>query len=791
MSASPKSRNKKRPGAAEARPPKKPQKISGTSLLMAGILLLGLAVRLLPALYCVIGNHVVLLGTDSYYHMRRIFYTILHFPFTNNYDSYINFPYGYPVDWPPLFDILGAATSLLAGLGNPDHFLVELISSVLPPLLGVASIVLIYYIVKGAINEKVALIAAFIFAVLPAGVFRSLFSLVDHHALEVFVMLAVYLLFIRAVSAAKRSGLGVKDMDHARPLIYAVLSGIAIAIAIFAWEGALIFISVLVAYAFVQYVYDMKNNEGSRYLTAVGLISSLVPLAIIFPMTLVGGQTTSSASYLSWFHVYSLGSVAIFFLAMDLMSGILRKRDAPWYSLPAIAIVLGVTAALVLKLALPQFIHGIEIGLLYLSGMDKVMSTVSEVEPLFITLGKLSPAIPWAYFSFAGPLAILGLAIYILKLKGRKPNNIEIFLLVWTALVIVLGLMQKRFINILGVNVALFAGYALYEILALAGMEEYLNPTKKPSSSRSGSISPALMGACVAAILLLVPLLLNSISLAATPEYYLLDWNDASSWVRDNTPGTSYTFSADMGTSPEYGIMSWWDYGNFILYGAERPVVANNFQTGVSDAAHFFTTQNEAIASAVLNKRHAKYVMLDYRMGSPFAGTRYGIFEDMAYLANQDPMSYHNASVKYLNMSANDKYFGTMYSQLFLGNGCGGNLSGKIYEGLEHYRLRYMTFGTDPVKVFEYVQGANITGKAPPGSAVELKLKIASQYGQGIYYQVTEAGPDGRYVFIVPYPTSSTSFIKTDDSYYITQGSNSTRVAVPDSSVTSGGTIEA
>jgi oligosaccharyl transferase (archaeosortase A-associated) len=791
MSASPKPRNKKRPGAADARSPKKSFKISGTPLLMAGILLLGLAVRLLPALYCVIGNHVVLLGTDSYYHMRRIFYTILHFPFTNNYDSYVNFPYGYPIDWPPLFDIFGAAASLLAGLGHPDHFLVELVTSFLPPLLGVATIVLIYYIVRDAFNEKVALLSAFIFAILPAGVFRSLFSFVDHHALEVFVLLAVYLLFMRTVSGAKRSGLGTKDTGQARPLIYAVLTGIAIAIAIFAWEGALIFISVLVAYAFVQYAYDAKNNQGSRYLTAVGLVSSLVALAIISPLTIFAAQATSSASYLSWFQVYSLGAVAIFFLAMELLSGILRKRDAPWYSLPAAAIALGAAATLVLMLALPQFIHGIEMGLLYLSGMDKVMSTVSEVEPLFITLGRLSPAIPWAYFSFAGPLAILGLAIFILKPKDRKPNSTEIFILVWTALVILLGLMQKRFINILAVNVSLFAGYALYEVLALAGINEYLDPAKKPSSSRSGSMSPMLMGASVAAILLLVPLLLNTISLAATPEFYLLDWNNACSWVKDNTPATSYVYSADLGTSPEYGIMSWWDYGNFILYGAERPAVANNFQTGINDSAGFFTAHDEASADSLMDVRKAKYVMLDYRMGSPFAGARYGIFEDMAYLAGEDPMSYHNATAANLNMSANDKYYETMYSQLFLGNGCGGNLSGKIFDGLEHYRLRFMTLGADPVKVFEYVKGANITGKAPPGSIVELKLKIASQYGQSTYYQHAEAGPDGRYVFIVPYPTSTTSFIKTDDSYYIATGSTAARVAVPESAVLSGGSIEA
>jgi dolichyl-diphosphooligosaccharide--protein glycosyltransferase len=360
-------------------------------------------------------------------------------------------------------------------------------------------------------------------------------------------------------------------------------------------------------------------------------------------------------------------------------------------------------------------------------------------------------------------------------------------------MVLILGILQKRFINLLAVNASIFGGYAFYKVLELAGLEQYLNPAdkKKPSASRSGSMTTALLAVLLIIPFLLVPALLNSIALAGSPEPYTLDWNMACAWVKDNTPTTSFLYSPDQGNRPEYGILSWWDYGNYILYRGERPAVANNFQTGINEAARFFIARDEAQANSIMDKHDIKYVMLDYRMGSPWGGVKYGIFEDMAYLAGDDPMSYHDNATSNKTLPANDKYYNTMYSRLYYCGACGGNISGHIIDPLEHYRLLYVTNGVDPVKVFEYVKGATITGRADPGSTVELKLKIATTYGQGMYYNETKAGPDGQYSFVVPYYTSSSSFVKTDAAYSIAGGSLSASVAVPESAVLNGATIQA
>jgi dolichyl-diphosphooligosaccharide--protein glycosyltransferase len=215
--------------------------------------------------------------------------------------------------------------------------------------------------------------------------------------------------------------------------------------------------------------------------------------------------------------------------------------------------------------------------------------------------------------------------------------------------------------------------------------------------------------------------------------------------------------------------------------------VANNFQTGVADAAHFFVAQDEASASAIMDKRNAKYVMVDYRMGSPWGGVANGVFENMPYLAGEDPDSYHMSylmPVPYGSkrmIDSSDKYYGSMYSRLFNADGLGGR-DGLGYDanGLQRYRLIYATQGNDPVKVFEYVKGATIKGMASPGARLELRIDVAMPEANSTYRSSTTADQAGAYTFTVPYPTSwAAGIVTTGPAYTISSGTSSVEVQVP------------
>ncbi|MDI6898177.1 oligosaccharyl transferase, archaeosortase A system-associated [Methanocella conradii] len=790
-------------GGGMAKSPRAPIRVDSNVILLLSIFVVALALRLLPIAFCLSNEGIMFSEFDPYYHMRRIVYAVDHFPLLNSFDSYVNYPYGYGISWPPLFDLIAASLSLIVGLGSPGRGTIEAVSAAVPVLLGLLSIGLLYYIVKDAIGREAALVAAFFMAVLPASIFRTAFAYTDHHALEVCVSLAMYLCFMRAAASARKEKLSFKSLKK-RPLVYAALAGIGMAGMVFSWDGAPIFIGVIVAYSFIQYAYDAFRGEDTEHLTVTGFIASLIAVTIVTPFIMAcpaGRGFVVSALYLSWFHILYLAAIAMFFIAMWGLFRLCSNVKAPWFTAPLAALIGIAVLVASARFALPQMFNALEAGIQFLMGSGNVLVTIVEVEPLFSNNGQFSFDVPWAYFSTGGLLAILGFAAFLFTRNWKSLKEAEVFLLVWTVMVLLLGLLQKRFVYVLAVNVALFAGFAMYEALKLAGFYEHLPESrgKKASRQRGASITPPMVAVAIVSAILLIPILMSAISIAGSMEPYARNWNEACRWVDENTPKTSYAYSADNGTHPEYGIMCWWDYGNYILYEAERPAVANNFQTGVEDAAHFFIAQDEASANAIMEKRNAKYVMVDYRMGSPWAGVSNGIFENMPYLAGEDSNSYHMSylmpvpygSERKLDGSA--KYYGSMYSRLFNGDGLGGRDGlGYPTNGLEHYRLIYMTQGKDPVKVFEYVKGATINGKAAPGSKLELWLNVTAPDGDHAYYSTTTAGIDGAYSFTVPYPTSSTvGIVKTGDAYTIKSGSSSIQVQVSASAVDNGETVVA
>ena len=85
-------------------------------LEVLAVFLLGLVLRLFAGRNVLQGGSVLFVGYDGFYHMRRILYTVAHFPNTLWFDSYLNYPNGMNLTWPPLFDQLIAGVSLVLGL---------------------------------------------------------------------------------------------------------------------------------------------------------------------------------------------------------------------------------------------------------------------------------------------------------------------------------------------------------------------------------------------------------------------------------------------------------------------------------------------------------------------------------------------------------------------------------------------------------------------------------------------------------------------------------------------------
>lgn len=779
------------------------------TLLLLGILAIGLVFRLLTAAFSIKNGHVMFAEFDPYYHLRRITYIVHNFPFANVFDPYVNYPNGYYVGWPPLFDVLGATLAMIVGLGHPDQFTIEMVSALLPVVLGVLAIAVAYVFVKDIFNVKAALLAAFVMAILPASIFRATFGYTDHQVMEVLLSLTLYVLFMRAVTRAKAQGLTLKNLTQKKePVIYAALAGIAIAAMIFTWDGAPLLIGVILLYALLQYTADAWGKERSEYLSIVGTVAAVVGMLIVVPAAITsyhGMRFEISAIYLSLFQAIFMVGLVGFFLCMEGLRRAISRAKLPWVVLPAAIVIIGATGTLFVKTLLPQIYSNLEGGISFLTGADQFGSSINEVTPLFYWGGEFSLALPAAFLNTAALIAIVGVVWFLYSFLKSKPDRNHIFFLAWSLVIITLGLLQSRFIYLLGACVSVYAGYAMYRILSVAGLDRLLEQFHKARENDWGKnlvrASPALVITAVILLLLLVPVVQASYQRFTTPEVYTMDWNEAALWLKDHSPATSYTYSANMSAMPEYSVMNWWDDGNFILYRAERPAVANNFQTGISDSAGFFVAQNETAANLIMDSRNSRYVMLDKRMGSNTIGAFYagGTFETMALLAGEDLYSYFMLyyvpqpySLEKAPVEGNDKYYSTMYSRLFYGLGLGGmNPLGGLQNGLAHYRLLYVSGGTDPVMVFEYVKGATITGTAQPGARVEITTDVTVGNATKVYDSVTKADASGAYSFTVPFSTGMTGYVHTGSEYIITSGTGSIKVQVPEDAVSGGKTINA
>src|SRR5262249_34639641 len=136
-----------------------------------------------------------------YYHLRRVFLTLQHFPFVPDFDFYTNFPTGAKITWPPGFDLLVSCVCWLAGAGHPSHHRVEATAAILVPFLGAITAVVGPLLAEEILGRGrwEALAAALFFAFLPVQQAISAVGRLDHHVVEMIAFGTSVLFFLRAL----------------------------------------------------------------------------------------------------------------------------------------------------------------------------------------------------------------------------------------------------------------------------------------------------------------------------------------------------------------------------------------------------------------------------------------------------------------------------------------------------------------------------------------------------------------------------------------------------------------
>ncbi len=626
------------------------------------LFLVAFIVRMMTYGSIFVGDKIRFLEFDPFYHMRRAVSFAQNFPHIWNFDTYLNFPYGNVVGWPPLYDWTIALLANIIGLGNPNRHLIETVGVYFPVFIGSLSVIVVYFVAKeifidwdntrtdnnyaafskktksskkcnkgnnAQINEKgkekiwkdlkswqIGLISGFILAIIPAFVQVSFLGFVDHHVAEVLLSTTAFLFLIKTLKAQN-------SRDRYKFLILTV---VVLILAMFVWPGTPIFVGIIAIYGMIQCTIEKKYKH--LFLIIGALLVCYAGVYFASPDT------------------YNLLNAGVGFLVKDRIE----------------------------------------------------LQEVQEMQPLFFTFsGKFNIEPSWYAFNTTLYIAIIGiilLGINIIRNNSSKrivgldklvSNRVKIFFLVWTLIVLVMNLYQTRFVYLFAVNVGILCAYLIVELI------------------NSNKIHTEILG-----LILIGVILVPSIQMDNTMKEYPLmlsnDWFTASEWIKNNTPDTNSSWSMPSKDQvPSYGIMSWWDYGNYLLYLSERPVVANNFQLGAEDSAKFYTSENETDANKILSDRKAKYVIVDYRLGlNPFNenGKTYirGSWVSLALLSGKS-MSYYldNKNIP------NDKYLGTMYARLYLFDGKGMEDKYKLVYKSETLYPDLFGKPIQEIKIFEYM----------------------------------------------------------------------------------------
>ncbi len=531
-------------------------------------------------------------GTDAWYQVRLVENLLAHFPQSIRFDPYLRHPGGATVEEAPLFDYLLALPAWLAGGGRPTTQLVETVAAWLPALLGALVTVPVYFLAHVLWGRPAGMIAGGLIAVLPGRFLeRSLLGATDHHVAEVWWSTCCLLFLVLALDRRKRW-----------LSVYPLAAGLSLAAYLLTWRSGSALPCLLLGWATVQLVSDLRQRRPIGGPAAVLLPTMAMALLATVPWLDGTRVPYRHAVVLTAGLLVAAGSAAL---------ARWQQRRQP--SGRAMMLAAAGGAAVVVVLATIVFrAQLVELTELFrrLAPSDW-SATVAEMRPLHLddSVGRAL----WREFTTAMFAAGAGLALLVWR-SWRRGRSAELLVLVWSLAMLAASLGQRRFTYYLAVSVALLSAAAVVWLLNFGFRHR----------------GRELALTTVTAVLLL-PNLRTATAQASRPSGPDRAWHTASSWLRAETPepfgDESFYFASyatpDAASGPRqasYGVMAWWDRGFWLLRSARRAPVANPKGHGILTAASFYLEQDEAAALALLDKAGARYVVVDGEMPIRQAG---------------------------------------------------------------------------------------------------------------------------------------------------------------------------
>ncbi len=617
------------------------------------------------------GEWVKFTGIDAYWHIRFVDNLSHHFPFMSSVDPYLLYPGGAQTSIDnPFYDYLLSGIVWVAGAGSPTQSTVDTIAPYLPVILGALTIFPAFVIGRALGGRWAGLFAAGTLVIMPGEFLgRTLLGFTDHHAAESVLSATAVMFLVLALVNTRKEKMTVEHLRHprasgtAKPLAYGALAGFFLGLYLASWIGSALFVFVIMAFLVLQFVVDHVRGVPTDRLALVGCPAFLVALVVF--VVLGNGKNTWLVLLAAMFIPAGMLVLSRLVTAFSARVGA-KEGNLGAYLYPVAVTLLGLGAfgiAWGIDRSLVNSLRGDFVIFKWDTG-----TSVSEMVPWLLKAqaagGGFAAGAIWDSYGFS--LIFAGVSLCLLAYTViRRWEAEKVLILMWTLVMLLATLAQRRFAYYLAVNIAVLAGYGAWQALRLAGLREgETAPAARPETmNRPGAGNrpdagkkargkkappkpsfrlrdvqayPVLACLTIFCFLTVIPhapvnldgtgeratSVIQYAAKAAEAYYKPADaWCESLTWMRNNTPEpfkdpdyyyARYDAPIDYSAFPNaYSVMAWWDYGYWIVRIGHRPP-AQNPSGAIPGVAAFFLAQDEASGARIMNTYGSRYVVLDY-----------------------------------------------------------------------------------------------------------------------------------------------------------------------------------
>ena len=431
-----------------------------------------------------VDDNVKYTQNDAYHYMRLVDNAANNFPHVTQFDPYNIYPPVYDsgdsnVSNLPFYHWLIVFFAWVFGAGHPTQHLIDLIGAYLPAIMGALTVVPVFFIGKALFNKWAGVLAAGLVAVLPGEFMsRSMLASSDNPVAEVFFTACALAFLIYAIKTASQNQLTFSHILKRdwkiiiKPLLLSLFAGIFLGFYLATWQGALLFVFIIVVYLVVQFIINHIKKKSNDYLCIVASITFLFGLVIL----LFNPFSTA----------VTIAMILSFLLPLVLygISRIISSRGVSALYYPLTLIALAAAAVIIVRFAAPDIFNTLwnDFKFVFFPTGATAQTTIEMAPTLMPDFSTFTAYTAFANFTtsiFIWPWwLIIGLAvaaicgyIFYVSNKEQRPAPMFVVFLIMAIFLIALTIQQFLFTDLaaryLSVDVQFIPGLAVISLSIL------------------------------------------------------------------------------------------------------------------------------------------------------------------------------------------------------------------------------------------------------------------------------------------------------------------------------------